>query len=255
MMKTIILIVFSIALSALGEEEYRTFTDAEGREIKAKVLKVDPRSGQVTVERDNQRRVTVAPTVFSKSDQAYIKEWQATQAFMSNSKLRISVERKKGQKPSDGSEEKKPKTPVYFEVELENRSGAVIDQVGLSYTIYVGGGRLGVGGSLSGKTESFSLAPKEKKVVTSKTAQPYVYSVISRDPYTDYFGNLMYETSVKKQGEDDVEGIKVRVSMKMKSGNVFTRDIFRPETLAKKYREPQTGRSDFAVRLGRHGEE
>ncbi|MDF7798046.1 tetratricopeptide repeat protein [Pontiellaceae bacterium B1224] len=70
------LISFMLVISmASRADEYRAFTDKEGRSIKAKVLKVDVEANKVTMERDTKKETTVSIDVFSEADQIYIKEW------------------------------------------------------------------------------------------------------------------------------------------------------------------------------------
>lgn len=93
-------------------DEYRSFTDKEGREIMAKIIKIDSRSDKVTIQRDDRRRVTVPANIFSVPDQTYISEWVAAQAFMSSSKLKVSVDKKRVRPIGMNRRLKKKKNPV-----------------------------------------------------------------------------------------------------------------------------------------------
>jgi GH43 family beta-xylosidase len=74
MSKFIIILIFGISSTALADE-YRSFSDKDGRTIKAKVLKVNTQAKKVTMERDNKKETTVPIRVFSETDQEYINAW------------------------------------------------------------------------------------------------------------------------------------------------------------------------------------
>ena len=56
-------------------DNYRTFTDKEGRTVNARILKVHSETRKITLERDNKKIVIVPVSIFSKADQTYISEW------------------------------------------------------------------------------------------------------------------------------------------------------------------------------------
>ncbi|MEA2068999.1 MAG: hypothetical protein U9P12_07355 [Verrucomicrobiota bacterium] len=91
----------------------------DGREILAKIARVDLRAGKVTV--------------FFEADQAYIKEWMAAQAFLSSSKFRVSIEKKKGKTGDSKYQTKRPKPPCSYDIKLNNRSVDLIDGMHIEY--------------------------------------------------------------------------------------------------------------------------
>ncbi len=60
------------AQSDTGPNEYRKFTDRKGRLVEARVLEVN--GDEVTIERRDGRKFTVASSIFSDADQDYIRD-------------------------------------------------------------------------------------------------------------------------------------------------------------------------------------
>ncbi len=120
--------------STQAESDYRIFTDTEGRAIEGRIMSYDVRSGNITVERANHRKATVLATIFSETDQAYIKERLSAQDFLSNSKLWISVQKKKGKVKS---QTKRPIPPCSYEIQMDNRSGVSFDNISVEYYLYM----------------------------------------------------------------------------------------------------------------------
>ena len=69
------------------------FTDAQGRNIEAELIKYDEPKNSVTIKRVGVRKeVTVPVTVFSKEDQQYIRDWGSLQA-LHDSRLKADIKR------------------------------------------------------------------------------------------------------------------------------------------------------------------
>tara|TARA_A100001015_G_scaffold18254_1_gene21173 strand:+ start:3309 stop:4082 length:774 start_codon:yes stop_codon:yes gene_type:complete len=82
------IIVAHLCLPSYCDEEYRSFSDQQGRTIKAKLLFFDPIKNKLIIERDNRRRATVSPSVFSVEDQNYIHKW--TKAYLLKDKRNVT---------------------------------------------------------------------------------------------------------------------------------------------------------------------
>lgn len=232
------MLALAACLPAFSAGEYRTFTGKDGREIQAKIIKVDSRSDKVTVERDNRRRITVPATIFSDADQTYIKEWVAAQDFMSSSKLKVSVEKEKGKTGSDKSQTKRPKPPCHYEIVLNNRSGNNFDDIRIEYCTYMNKE------SLKGGTDELSVGCGQIDQVkfvqgrfSAKTPfiKLYRYYTAHYEVSYDSSGYPVSDTSYNKVAEDNLEGIRVRISYRAPSGTVFTREICEPDSIANKY--------------------
>jgi len=78
-MKNITLSILLLSLcSVVSADEFRSFSDKSGREIKAEIVKVDLRAKTVTLKPENKATVSVPIDIFSEEDQAYIRQWQQT---------------------------------------------------------------------------------------------------------------------------------------------------------------------------------
>ena len=74
MNKFITIIICGLAIATYADD-YRDFTDSQGRTIKAKIVKIDRGAKKVTLERKNKKKATVSITMFSEADQEYINTW------------------------------------------------------------------------------------------------------------------------------------------------------------------------------------
>ena len=239
-MKLIILIFAVMAgISILAESEYRIFTDTEGRAIEARIMSCDARSGKVTVERTNNRKITVASTIFSEADQAYIKEWNSAQGFLSNSKFRISVQKKKGKTGNDKSQTKRSKPPCHYEIQLDNRSGTLFTDLRVECCTYVSTENLGSGKDklnvMHDRENKIQVADRGRHVVKTKEIELFRYYRSVTDTDVDQYSHTTYSTSYSKTNEDDIEGIRIRVYLQTPSGNTFMREIYEPKSIAKKH--------------------
>jgi hypothetical protein len=149
MIKYIYLFLLALAVIAFADD-YRSFTDTQGRTISAKILKVDERAGKVTLEADNKKRATVPISIFSETDQEYINAWSPAnqpEAATSNTltardhkMVRIHPEEYRGAlrnplkgfrpRMRDGSHEYGTLCRVYLKWnELERNAGDGIEQI------------------------------------------------------------------------------------------------------------------------------
>ena len=227
-----------LGLCAFGRaEEYRVFTDKQGRLSEARIIKVDPRTDKVTVERNDHRRVTVPSSTFSAADQEYIKEWFAAQAFLSNSRLRVAVEKKKG-KAEGKSPTKRAKPPCHYEVSFDNRSGGSLAGIRVEYCMYVVtdfyDGRDDEVKVEHGAFNAFNLGNRKQKLMETKTVKPYRYYNEQIEYGVGYF-SIEDDKSYNKTHEESLEGIRVRLYMKTKSGREFMREICEPGSAEGKF--------------------
>lgn len=67
-----------LTLEAADSQSFREWTDAKGRQITARLVETSE-TGAVKIERQDGQVFTVAVTVFSKADQAYVEAFRAAQ--------------------------------------------------------------------------------------------------------------------------------------------------------------------------------
>lgn len=210
-----------MCFSCFSSEEYRSFTDNEGRTIKAKIIQYDPRTRKVTIERDNRRRFTVSSSAFSESDQVYVEGWFLAQGFLST----YSVTEKKRKKPS--SERNRS-----YEIKMRSNSKDSLERMWIEYCIYInrdffdGSPELRVKG---GRIDPIRLVPQ--KVLRVET-EPVTLEIEGEiiEGYYDSYSNT-YSDFFKTVSQDYLKGIRVRVYLKTLGGNVFMREVCSPSSL------------------------
>jgi len=132
--------------------EYRDFTSADGKTIKAAVKAYDANKKMVTIERDNRKTAKVSITVFSESDQEYIERWNNQNGIRSPSKFTVSCNRQVVKNwtekmmgtinYSDGSVEhdqvtgKKHFKETGYDIVFANRNNYAVTGLILEYCIY-----------------------------------------------------------------------------------------------------------------------
>ncbi len=134
----IAMILFVGGFPSIGDaaDAFRTFTDAKGREIMAKVVAVKGKDVIITKKSGKQFKFPIA--TLSEADQAYLKKWQAE-----NVSLDFEIKCvKQPVRNVSGPESKwntKVKTSAYrYEVTLTNKSFKRIPELELRYRLFTG---------------------------------------------------------------------------------------------------------------------
>ncbi len=83
----VLLLIQLLTAAVLSGNDYRTFSDTQGRTIKARITKVDGK--QVHIRRKDGIATKADISLFSKSDQDYIKDWAKTHSIQ-NATLDLS---------------------------------------------------------------------------------------------------------------------------------------------------------------------
>lgn len=228
--------VYAICVLGVYAEDFRVFTSQDGRVIEARLVKVDARSKKVTLERENRKKATVPIGALSETDQTYIKDWVAAQDFLSNSKFRVSIDKRKGPVEDKRAETKRPKAPCYYEIKLHNRSASGLSGINAEYCVYKitdhnkGDTKSSVD-VISGRKLNISLLAGDDLLWPTEQVKLYrIYSAQTDWSY-DEFGSRISSTSYNKVSEDDVEGVWVKLTYKTSLGNIFTRDVCEPESI------------------------
>lgn len=234
--KTLSMVIFTALVTCWGafaDTEYHDFMDQQGRALRARVLRYDARSMQVTVQTDNGKTATVPTTVFDEEGQQYISEWSKAQEFMDESAFRIVASRKKHNDDSEsyGSMNFEQDVEKHsYEITLDNRSAISLKNLKLEYCIYYKQDevekyrQVTSEGVLCGKIDVAGLSPKSNQILT--TDEVIVYK---RTLDADWY----YTADVKNVQNGEIEGIWIRMSMTTDTGKTFTRDYCLPDSLHK----------------------
>jgi tetratricopeptide (TPR) repeat protein len=225
-----------IALSAYSDQssmsDFRIFTAADGRVIEAKIIACEPARGKVQIERSNRKKVWVQADIFSEEDQNYIRDWITTDRFLSNSKFRISVEKQKGKKSSNG-------TPIYYELTLDNRTRTSLENLNVDYRIMVEekgySHRTDSERSVAGHVK-FDVLPAGQSI-KKKTENVLLVLKYTTQTETTYYsdGSSDTDTSKNKVREDKAAGIWLKIQGPELDGNPVIREFIYPSDLNKKY--------------------
>ncbi len=231
-------LVWGMCWSCFSAEDYRIFTDKEDRAVEAKVVHFDARSGKVTLESRKHRKSTVSISIFSEEDQVYIKEWLSVRNFLSSSKLRISVVKKKEKATDSKSQTRRPKPPCHYEIRLLPSSGTTFDAIQIEYCIYVNKDRSKGDDTLSVISEqidNIQLVAQKMRIERTKAVKLFRdYEAKIETNYSIYSGTTT-STSYNKISEDDLKGVCVRVYLTTPSGKILMREICEPSSIAKRY--------------------
>jgi len=246
--------VFMLLANRAGAE-LREFKLPDGRAIKAEIVSFNGKLGKVELKLENGSLRKVKPGIFVEEDQKYIKEWAAVKAFMNKAFFKLSCQKDLVEKWKDdivsqvsyggGSLETESIGEMKFEkfaykVLLDNRNDVSLENLEIKYCIFCkekGKGRWRKGkdwfsNETSGTIQIDNLSAKSKK---TEETEPVV---IARQEITGDIVSSGTGSSFEKIGVE-LEGIWVRVTIKMPSGQTAIRDIFEPESLKGKHTWPK----------------
>ena len=233
-MKRILLIAYLITIAAgvQAVKQYRDFTDTKGRTIRGCIVSYDAKKGIVSFERDNRKISKVPVTVFSESDQAYIREWEVLRCFSMERFLKVSAKRKQTDNDSKSYSSSYKSLKVEdtgYEIQIENRSTSNFSGLKLEYCIYYEQDKIQSGGNITDQGVFFgdisidSIASKSKITLQTKTVSTYMKELGSGAVWTDGSEN------VQRGG---IHGLWIRIHMIMPSGEETVRDICFPSSLS-----------------------
>jgi hypothetical protein len=227
---------------AWAGDAYRDFTDTQGRSVRGCVVDFDGRKDLVTIELENKRQATAPVGGFSEADQQYIRKWARLDALRSESKFRISCERRAGKSWNEekkgtinfvegGSAKDQVVGKTFFdeteyEITLHNRNEFPVEGFVLKYCIYykqdVSAGGEQRPGVLFGSESIESIDRNNKKEFITK---PVV-------TFKDMSDSSFINARVLK---GEVDGIVLRICASDQDGGEVLRELSLPESTAEHY--------------------
>ncbi len=239
---TIVAFISSCSI-CFSSVEYRTFTDTQGRNTKARITKLDSRT--VTLEKENREKVSVPLNVFCEQDQLYFKDWLVAQDFLSSSELKIDIKKQKKAKSNDTSgiqfeHSLEGKPLCVYGLSLASRSENAIANVTLEYCVYImkeclRGNSEDEHRVIGGTSATFSIPAKGKYELETVGIHTFEYIEQGTTQYTNEDGSLGYESFRHKHFEDEIEGAWFRLSMRTSNGNIFIREFGDPTSVMSDY--------------------
>lgn len=232
------LLLVGWATAAVHAEGYRTFTDSEGRSIDARINNFNEANGRIEIERSDGMKVWVSPALFSEADQAYIREWVKAALVLSDSNLRITI-KKEGKGDFGSKEELKEGERFAFGVTLENRTQQPIEGLRLEYIYIVK--VIGAGDNedqqkrIRHEAAVGAIQPQERRQLETEIVELADVYKQNREPAGyDESGLQLYDNSLVKQTEDQLEGILIRIYGPEVDGVPSHRDVSYPDDLVKR---------------------
>jgi hypothetical protein len=236
-MKKLILVCIVVVSCSLswGQQEFRTFTDATGRSIRAYIVSYDARKEIVSVKMEKGRTGKIPLRQLSGEDQKYVLLWVQFKDFLDEQRFKVSGDRKRTKEKGGSSGGTTLDVEnVWYELTIENRSDVTFEHVTVDYCIFyeqeAGGTEEGVYcGTLKdvqfGATSKMVLATEHVKVYKSQLSDNYYY----------------VDGSNSTQ-DGKVIGVWARFSLELSKGIKEHRDFCLPDTVSSKYRWTSTSK-------------
>ena len=227
-LETFLLLFFSAITLEAGESAFRTFTDPQGREMEAKLTLVS--GDDVYIERRDGLTTKVDISIFSKKDQAFIRQWAKKDALTSgevDALFKTHVTDKSKWSSSGGVRRKTWKEG--YEIVVKNDSSFDMKDVRIEYVVVKFEDAIaaqkrseGVERKLKG-TAKIALIPKRGEGSTETEQFPMQETKLEPGYYWAGGG--------KKTSEDELRGIWIKVY----AGDLLVAEISKPENMARKY--------------------
>jgi hypothetical protein len=248
-MKRAILWIVMVALctQVQGEESFHIFTDVTGRAINARIVAYDARNQIISMKMENGRQGKIPLAQLSEEDKKYVETWHRFSNFLDERKFLIS-----GSKTEIDSGKDKvfgdlnyvggdtvenflmnvvKWEQIAFKLDFSNSNDMPIDGLRMEYKIYYEQSEMTADGI---KPEPKSLVfdgsatvpmvPKKGKVsVTTQAVRIYEDDVNPRP---------ILGGDPRQGGEGDVHGIRIKVFMKLNSGEEMEREFCYPSGLS-----------------------
>lgn len=217
----ILLVIFGLNARA-ADPGFRLFTDPQGREMQAKLTLVS--GNDVFIERQDGLATKVDISIFSRDDQAYIRDWERKDAWGKDVKLvfKSHVTNRSGW---EGSTILRKTWEEGYEVLIENETAFDMEDVRIEYMI------LKFDDAMAAQTRSAGEIVKLK----GKTKVGKVPAWSEKGTETKQFpmeqtklaGNTRWANGGKETSKDTMDGIWVRVFV----GDFMAAEMTRPENL------------------------
>lgn len=256
----------ALSTEALGGGALRSFRDRQGREIRARVLSVDPELKRVKVQLQGGKITTVNISVFSEADQVFVKNWYFVEEAMSSKNFKVKINKKtvKSDRYHKMRNDWQPHHPgidyddIAFEITIDNRNRMLLKGIQVESCIFYQSKRKektgeselqDLGGSSQGwvttKSSNYKKNTLEGKVrgsflpfdlETKKNKQIITESVQLREGTESKYGETKqnkrsYQT---REIDEEMEGIIIRISIPLHSGGYARKEYSYPTDLLKK---------------------
>lgn len=256
----LLFLITTLALQNSRGADFRIFHDSTGRAIEASLRSYDPRTKTVKVELKNRSVRSVNLSIFSESDQNFIREWHMANAMLSESKIRLSVNKRTVKSEEifrcaggwNGLDPGLRCKEIEYDIKVENRSGVPLNNLRMEYCIYKES-------TIDETTRQIEYREEYQGTVTlSRKKHPRKVEIakvsgsfkIPNLPNKEKFStkakhitllngrrgkrNKELTIGTDQDIDDDLQGIRIRLYVPMKSGNEVMKEYAYPSDLLKK---------------------
>lgn len=225
-------IVMGLLLAGIcfgGEDGVHVFTDTQNRAVSAKIINVDDLRDLVELEVGGGRRVKVKPSVFSEKDQAYIRDWNTVQTFLSSSGFKLELKKKVIETWSEKGDVQRDFEKVLFEIVMTNRGKALLENLQVAYNVFYEQEQLNSGGQYTEKECCMDW-------ISHPGIEPWASATLSTQPVVVFDQHISagydgYVGGFPDRQEGDIKGVWVRVFLSTPSGLSAVREFKSPENL------------------------
>lgn len=216
-------------LSALpGIAEYYEFTDAQGRSIMAKPVRVV--GDKVEIQREDGNKYIVDPAIFGTKGQAYLTKWMQDQLMSSGNVLKISAKSATTRKQKDGSSRgvEIKRFKGYYKIKVTNESDLDLKNLQMQYRYFLFKNQVAADKRSAGKTMRVA---GEIKIPSLRGHSDLDFETAQSDMMeTELKSGYYWLGGGKARSEDELEGIWVRIYQ----GDKMIAEFANPSTLPKK---------------------
>lgn len=225
-----------LAISCAGawaDDVYREFTTAAGKSFQGRVLSFDAVKDLVQIEAENGKKARISLADLAEKDQEYVRAWGEAQNFLNESRLRISIDRKRQKNEAKSGQRGSIEldvTNVGYEIALNNRSDQPISNVQLEYCIFYeqedfkqsAGKVVCDQGIYCGKLDVEEIPARSDQVVDTAAVMVFREELSSGWSYASGSDNV-------KHGQ--VHGVWLRASIALPSGERVYRECSLPDSI------------------------
>ncbi len=251
-------VVLCISTVSLGDA-FRTFHDANGRALEARIKNYDPQTDSVIVELRNKSVKKVKASVFSEQDHAYIHDWYLTDALLSGILVDLSAKKitiDSGTDRDGQGEWKSYNSDMRYrdrnyKIVLENKSGLTLNSVKIEYCIYH---QCTIEETRYLQPPEITLPP-EKTIHLSQRVEDNVVSGMWDIPVLNNKQKLQHSTksihlrkgkerkdisgesiTYSRELKDELPGLRLRLYTTLKSGEEIMKEYSFPDYLIEETR-------------------
>lgn len=192
---------------AQADDEFHTFTNADGQTIKAKPLRMQ--GERVEIQREDGQTFIVDPTIFTVADQAYLKTWQK-QSAIDKGAIEVkatSATTRKVKIKSEGLDEKHYKG--YYKVSVVNSSEMSFKDLKAEYRFFLFQNQIAADKRSDGELKRFK---GDVKISSLSAYGKYEFETEQAEmTETDLKAGWHWEGGGKGQSQDELKGIWVRI--------------------------------------------